>query len=70
MDAHVFIKRLWRSLKCECVYLNAFRDLKDAERQIRAWLSSYNDQRPPSKLDELTPSEVYAGLRPVTLAAS
>lgn len=66
---NVFIERLWRSLKYECVYLNAFQDFKDAERQIGCWIDYYNDERPHSKLDDLTPSEVYAGIRPLTLAA-
>jgi putative transposase len=66
---NVFIERLWRSLKYECVYLNAFRNFKDAQRQIGIWINYYNDQRPHSKLDDLTPSEVYAGIRPLTLAA-
>ena len=66
---NVFIERLWRSLKYECVYLNAFRNFKDAQHQLGVWFNYYNDERPHSKLDDLTPSEVYAGIRPLTLAA-
>ncbi len=66
---NVFIERLWRSLTYECVYLNAFRNLKDAQRQLADWIGFYNDQRPHSKLDDPTPSEVYAGIRPLTLAS-
>jgi putative transposase len=66
---NVFIERLWRSLKYECVYLNAFQSFKDAHRQIRDWIDYYNDRRPHSKLHDLTPSEVYTGIRPLTLAA-
>ena len=66
---NVFIERLWRSLKYECVYLNAFENFRDAQRQIRSWMDYYNDERPHSRLDDLTPSEVYAGIRPMSLAA-
>ena len=31
---NVFIERLWRSLKYECVYLNAFDSVGDAIHQI------------------------------------
>jgi len=31
---NVFVERLWRSLKYECVYLNAFRNFKEARKQI------------------------------------
>lgn len=35
------IERLWRSLKYECVYLNAFETGSEARRGIGAWISSY-----------------------------
>jgi putative transposase len=66
---NVFVERLWRSLKYECVYLNAFRNFKEAKQQIRDWMDYYNDRRPHSKLDDMTPSECYGGIRPLTLAA-
>jgi putative transposase len=43
---NVFIERLWRSLKYECVYLNALQSFKDATRQIGSWIDYYNDERP------------------------
>jgi putative transposase len=36
------IERLWRSLKYECVYLNAFETGSEARRGIGAWISYYN----------------------------
>ena len=66
---NVFIERLWRSLKYECVYLNAFENFRDAQRQIGLWMDYYNEERPHSRLDGLTPGEVYAGIRPMELAA-
>ena len=66
---NVFIERLWRSMKYECLYLNAFRDFKDAQHQIAVWIDYYADDRPHSALGDLTPSEAYAGIRPLTSAA-
>ena len=57
---NVFIERLWRSLKYECVYLRAFQDGTQARQQIGAWIRYYNEQRPHSSLaDDRTPMEVY-----------
>ncbi len=38
---NVFIERLWRSLKYECVYLNAFDNMKDAMEKLNAWIEYY-----------------------------
>ena len=57
---NVFIERLWRSLKYECVYLHAFQDGSQARQEIGTWIRYYNEQRPHSSLaDDRTPMEVY-----------
>ncbi len=56
---NVFIERLWRSLKYECVYLNAFENGSQARHHIGAWLSPSNQTRPHSTFDGQTPDEVY-----------
>ena len=56
---HVFIERLWRSLKQECVYLNAFESMRDASDQISQWIHYYNRERPHSSLGGRTPFEAY-----------
>lgn len=56
---NVFIERLWRSCKYECVYLNAFDSVRDADRQISNWMNYYNQERPHSSLEDLTPQEAY-----------
>ena len=56
---NVFIERLWRSLKYECVYLNAFDRVRDAQRQIGLWMDYYSRERPHSTLGGLTPREAY-----------
>jgi putative transposase len=58
---NVFIERLWRSLKYECVYLHAFETGTEARNGIRAWMEFYGAQRPHSALAGLTPDEAYAG---------
>jgi putative transposase len=56
---NVFIERLWRSLKYECVYLNAFENGAQAGKEISAWLMHYNQTRPHSTFKGQTPDEVY-----------
>ena len=57
---NVFIERLWRSLKYECVYLNTFETGSDAKAGIGSWISYYNGRRPHSALNGRTPAEAYA----------
>ena len=57
----VFIERLWRSLKYECVYLHAFETGTEARNGIGAWMKFYGAHRPHSALAGLTPDEAYAG---------
>ena len=55
---NVFIERLWRSLKYECVYLHDFHDGHQARQIIGEWLRYYNEDRPHSSLsDDRTPME-------------
>ena len=57
---NVFIERLWRSLKYECVYLHAFHDDPQARQQIGTWVRYYNEERPHSShAGDRTPMEVY-----------
>ncbi len=58
---NVFIERLWRSLKYECVYLQAFETGAQARAGIGRWIDDYNTSRPHSVFDGRTPEEVYTG---------
>jgi len=62
---NVFVERLWRSLKYECVYLNAFNDGLQARQGIGRWMAFYNTERPHSTFGGQTPDEVYDGHRSV-----
>jgi len=59
---NVFIERLWRSLKYECIYLNAMETGSEARATISDWIVFYNTQRPHSTFNGRTPHEVYNGL--------
>ena len=47
---NVFIERLWRSLKYECVYLHEFEDGRQARQAIADWFRYSNEDRPHSSL--------------------
>ncbi|ETC99253.1 transposase, partial [Asaia sp. SF2.1] len=56
---NVFIERLWRSLKYECVYLHAFETGSELRTGLAAWIGHYNGKRPHSALAGRTPDEEY-----------
>ena len=56
---NVFIERLWRSLKYECVYLHAFETGSELRAGLMQWISYYNTRRPHSALGGNTPDEAY-----------
>ena len=56
---NVMIERLWRSLKYECIYLQAFETGSELRRGLKHWINFYNTKRPHSSLDDKTPDEAY-----------
>ena len=56
---NVFIERLWRSLKYECVYLRDFVNGRQAQQDIRDWFDFYNTDRPHTKFGLQPPNEAY-----------
>jgi len=42
---NIFVERLWRSLKYEEVYLNAYASVAEAQAGIGTWLAFYNEER-------------------------
>ena len=59
---NVFIERLWRSVKYECVYLHGHGTLTELRRELTTWFDQYNGWRPHETHDNLTPSMIYDGL--------
>ena len=56
---NVFIERLWRSLKYECVSLSEFATGAQARTGIGGWMDFYDRRRPHSALNDRTPAEAY-----------
>lgn len=56
---NVFIERLWRSLKYECIYLQEFDNVQQLRSSIGNWINFYNNIRPHSVFNGKTPKEVY-----------
>ena len=56
---NIFVERLWRSLKYECVYLHAWETGSEAKAGVRKWIEFYNRKRPHSALGGKPPAVVY-----------
>ena len=63
---NIFIERLWRTLKYECIYLHAFETGSETRRGLNRWVNQYNHDRPHSSLEDRTPDEAYRGIDPFT----
>ncbi len=66
---NVFIERLWRSLKYECVYLRELETGIHASREIEVWFSYYNEDRPYSAGPRISVCGIMAtpaGFEPAT----
>jgi putative transposase len=61
---NVFIERLWRSVKYECVYLKAYDGVSAARVDIGRYLEWFNTHRAHSSLDGATPQQAYLNLSP------
>jgi putative transposase len=57
---NVFVKRLWRSVEYEDVYLKRYESVPELERGLRAYFAFYNGERLHQSLDYRTPAVVYA----------
>ena len=67
---NVFVKRLWRTIKYEEVYLHAYSNVPKARAAIGKYLNFYNTKRPHSSLDGQTPDQAYFNaLSPIPVAA-
>ena len=62
VPGNVFVGRLWRSLKYEEVYLNAYDTVAAATTGIGKWMEFFNQSRRHSSLDRKTPDQVYYDL--------
>ncbi len=56
---NLFIERLWRSVKYEEVYLNAYQDGREARTGLGNYFRFYNTVRPHQSLGYRTPAKVF-----------
>ena len=66
---HVFVERLWRSVKYEEVYLRAYDSVAEARASVGRYMASYNGRRPHSSLDARTPDDAYFNYVPLCTTA-
>jgi len=58
---NIFVERLWRTIKQECVYLHNFNSVEEARNIISNFIHYYNYDRAHQGLDYHTPASVYYG---------
>jgi putative transposase len=56
---NVFVKRLWRSVKYEDLYLYAYETVSAVKTALARYFSFYNARRPHQSLEYRTPDERY-----------
>jgi putative transposase len=67
---NIFVERLWKTIKYERVYLYAYDSVSEARSSIMQYLAWYNQSRPHSKLDKMTPDEAYGMMLPAVNQAA
>lgn len=56
---NIFVERLWRSLKYEEIYINDYKNMKEAQKAIDNYFHFYNKERFHQSLGYDTPDEIY-----------
>jgi putative transposase len=56
---NVFVERLWRSVKYECVYLHEWENVVAARKHLGEYFQFYNHERPHKSLGGQTPGHIY-----------
>jgi putative transposase len=56
---NIFIERLWRTVKYECIYLYEFYGVKEVYKALKKYFNFYNNERPHQSLNGQTPAAVY-----------
>jgi putative transposase len=67
---NVFVERLWRSVKCEDVYLRAYESIGAARRGLGEYFESYNQRLRHQGIDRKTPDAVCWATLPRKQAAA
>lgn len=56
---NIFVERLWRSVKYECVYLQEWENVIAVREALKAYFLFYNYERPHQSLGGHTPGSIY-----------
>ncbi len=56
---NIFIERLWRSTKYECIYLNDFSAVTQCRQGLDNYYNFYNSKRPHQSLGGVPPAWIY-----------
>lgn len=56
---NIFVERLWRSVKYECIYLQEWQSVAAVRDALQKYFYFYNYRRPHQHLGGKTPSSVY-----------
>lgn len=56
---NVFVERLWRTVKYEEVYLEAYESVPELKRSLKEYFICYNEVRPHQSLGYKTPEKIY-----------
>jgi len=56
---NIFVERLWRTVKYECVYLKEWNTVREAAKGLREYFEFYNHERPHSSIAGKTPFSVH-----------
>jgi putative transposase len=59
---NIFIERLWRSVKQEKTYLNAYENGTGLYAGLRAYFEFYNTKRPHQSLEYQSPAKLYENI--------
>lgn len=58
---NIFVERLWRSVKYECIYLQEFSTSEEVRLALKKYFRYYNHERMHQALEYLTPYEIHSG---------
>jgi len=67
---NVVIERWFRSLKCDCIYINEFDSPKSLRRGIAGYIEEYNNDRPHSAHGGDYPAEVFHRITSIATASA
>lgn len=67
---NVFVERLWRTIKYERVYLQAYEAVSVARSDLDTYIDWYNRERVHSRIEERTPEQAYWALLPELAVAA